>query len=113
MFFLTPLTGNIMTENLIIWLNILAQFATVLGIPIALLIFYVEKHRERVDREYGTYNALDEKYISFLETHLQWPDLEVYNPSLTDENWSSLSKTDQRRQQILFQILIFNTHGIN
>lgn len=95
-----------MLDSIVALSSTYANIATVLGVPIALFIFYWEKRKERLAREYATYDALDEKYISFLEGHLQWPELDVYDPSITMENWTTLSRVDKRRQQILYQILI-------
>ena len=49
-------------------IEMLSYLATILGIPIAIILFVNEKRQERRDREYGTYHALDEKY---LENHLR------------------------------------------
>ncbi|MGB5157786.1 hypothetical protein [Desulfobacterium sp. N47] len=48
------------------YLQIITSVVTILGLPLAVLLFYLEKRKERRDREYGTYNALDDKYIYFL-----------------------------------------------
>ncbi len=89
--------------------NILAMLANVaafLGIPIALIIFFREKKRERLDREYGTYDALDQKYIEYLELCLKNPDLDVFDIEL--ESKKPLTAEQQRRELILLTILISN-----
>lgn len=47
-------------------LLLLSTIVSILGIPIAILVFVNEKRKERRDREYGTYHALDEKYLEYL-----------------------------------------------
>lgn len=89
------------------YFQIVANLVTILGLPLAIFIFYQEKQRERRDREYGTYNALDDKYIAFLEQCLEKPDLNVFDfdlprdSSADDESWRK-----SRQEQILFTILI-------
>jgi hypothetical protein len=84
----------------------LANIATFLGIPIALVVFFREKKRERLDREYGTYDALDQKYIEYLELCLKHPDLDVFDIELKSKKL--LTPKQQRRELILLTILISN-----
>ena len=63
-------------------ITIIAHIAAILGIPLALFLFYDEKRKERRDREYGTYNALDDKYIAFLQLCIEHPELNLYSTPL-------------------------------
>jgi hypothetical protein len=54
-------------------IQICSNIATILGIPIAIILFINEKRKERRDREYGTYNALDEKYLDYLKLCMENP----------------------------------------
>ena len=85
--------------------QIAAHLVTILGLPLALLLFYQEKRRERKDREYGTYNALDDKYIHFLELCLEKPDLDVFDLPLESKSGNDANRT-HRQEQMLFTILI-------
>jgi hypothetical protein len=85
-------------------LDILSSLATILGIPIAILLFYNEKRRERKDREYGTYNALDDKYIDYLRLCLDNPDLDVFDIPLAHKG--ELTVEQERREMALLGILI-------
>lgn len=85
-------------------LEILAFLAVILGVPIALYQFYREKKRERLDREYGTYNALDDKYIEYVILCLNNPDLDVFDFPKTDRK--ELSKEQERRELMLFTFLV-------
>ena len=60
------------------YFQVAAHIVTILGLPLAIFLYYQEKKKGRRDREYGTYNALDDKYIqfldlkSFLQARLNW-----------------------------------------
>ncbi|MBN2807559.1 MAG: hypothetical protein JXR22_12950 [Prolixibacteraceae bacterium] len=91
------------TKTLIDLIQIVSGIVTILGLPLALVLFFNEKRKERKEREYGTYNALDDKYIRFLELCLEKPELDVIEyPINTDV------KLKDRQEQILFLILISN-----
>lgn len=77
---------------------------TILGVPIAIYLFYQEKRKERKEREYGTYNALDDKYIEFLNLCLQNTDLNIYYVKRNDN--VDLTLDQERKQLIIFEILI-------
>lgn len=82
-------------------LEIISLLITILGVPIAIYIFYKEKRKERLDREYGTYNALDDKYLYFLNLCLSNADLGIHE--MTDKK---LTHEQQIRANIIFEILI-------
>jgi hypothetical protein len=84
--------------------EILAHIATVLGIPVAILIFFNEKRKERRDREYGTYDALDDKYQDYLRLCMDNPELDVYYAPL--ESMSESSREQKIRQWAMFEILL-------
>lgn len=67
---------------------------------------YREKIRERRDREYGTYNALDDKYVQFLEMCLEHPDLDVFDVPRQDRRQPT--EAERRQEQMLLTILIPN-----
>lgn len=50
-------------QNLKDLLEVLSYIAILLGIPAGLVQYYRTARKEQLDREYGTYNALDEKYL--------------------------------------------------
>lgn len=87
------------------YLQVAAHVVTILGLPLGLSLFYHEKLRERRDREYGTYNALDDKYIHFLELCLERPHLDVFDlPQGAGSDDEASSR--ERQEQVLFMILI-------
>lgn len=85
-------------KNLI---EIISLIATSLGVPIAIYLFFNEKRKERLDREYGTYNALDDKYLDFLNLCLSNTDLGIYE--MSDKE---LTEEQQVRVNIIFEIFI-------
>lgn len=99
---------NATLETIRLVFEILANIATLLGVPIAIWLFANEKRRERLDREYGTYDALDEKYIEYLKLCLEYPELDVfdYAKSEIDQFLSKKNKSVEKQELILFTILI-------
>ncbi|GJM40704.1 MAG: hypothetical protein DHS20C20_09860 [Ardenticatenaceae bacterium] len=95
-------------ETIRLIFEILANMATLLGVPIAIWLFAHEKRRERLDREYGTYDALDEKYLDYLKLCLEYPDLDVYDytKSEIDQFLSKENQKIEKNELILFTILI-------
>lgn len=85
-------------------LQIIASIITILGFPAGIYLFYDAKRKEQRDREFGTYNALDEKYLEYLELCLQNWDLDVFDVPLITKKKSSQEQI--RKEQIMFAILI-------
>lgn len=84
--------------------TIIANIAATLGIPLAIMLFINEKRRERRDREYGTYNALDDKYIAFLQLCIDHPELNLYSIALESE--VELSPQQKIQQYAMYEVLI-------
>jgi hypothetical protein len=84
-------------------LDVVVAIVSLVGLPVAIVLFFLNKRRERLDREYGTYNALDEKYIEYLKLCVEHPDLDVFD-------LPSSSRTErlgpQRRELQIFAVLI-------
>lgn len=68
--------------NLEMMLNIAVAIVNLVGAPVAIVLFILTKRRERIEREYGTYNSLDEKYIDYLQLCVQHPNLDVFDVPL-------------------------------
>lgn len=85
-------------------IDVVLQLITLVGILCAVWLYFEDKRHERRDREYGTYNALDDKYIDFLRLCLENPDLDVMwdIPLLRSE---APRPGELRREKILFSIL--------
>ena len=90
--------------SLVDFFQILANLSILLGIPVSLYLFYAEKEKERREREYGTYNALDDKYIDYLKLCLAYPEYDVFD--IPNEIHREMSPEKRRMQLILFSILV-------
>jgi hypothetical protein len=84
--------------------EIFSYIATILGIPIAIILFINEKRKERRDREYGTYHALDEKYHDYLKLCMENPELDLYDRPI--EKKVQLTAEQKIRQYAMFEILV-------
>lgn len=85
-------------------LDVLVKFAQLIGIPVGIYVYWRNKKSERIDREYGTYHALDEKYIEYLKLCLANPDLDVAD--MPKVNAATLTEEQSHRQIIMFSILM-------
>ena len=85
-------------------LDILVKISQLIGIPVGIAVYGLNKRRERLDREYGTYNALDEKYGDYLKLCLDHDDLDVAD--VPKEHMDPLTPEQRRRELIMFSILI-------
>ncbi len=90
--------------SVIDWMGVASQFATVAGIAIAIAVFLNEKRKERLEREYGAYHSLDEKYIDYLNLCLRHPELDVYFRPLKPA--PRLTPEQEIQQSAILEILI-------
>ena len=67
-----------MNSQFLLYLDAISKLIIILGFPLAFIQYMRTKHKEKQDREYGTYNSLDEKYLEF-----QKADIFVF-PSFND-----------------------------
>ena len=74
------------------------------GVPVAITLFYRAKRREQRDREYGTYDALDDGYTAYLQLALDNPDLDVADTPLPQP----VAQAPERdhRELIVFSVLL-------
>ncbi|MCI0521881.1 MAG: hypothetical protein L0Z70_16675 [Chloroflexi bacterium] len=90
--------------TLLQYFELLAYAAAILGIPSAIFAYVREKRRERLEREYGTYNALDEKYIEYLRWVVEHPRLDLYYLPL--EQPVVLTPEEKIQQYAMFETLV-------
>ena len=83
--------------------ELLSYAAVVVGVPAGLLQYFLTVKKEQQDREYGTYNALDEKYIEFEKLCLQRPYLDVFD--IPDKVPAALTEPQKKEEVIAFTIL--------
>ena len=84
-------------------LDLINSLVVVLGVPIAIWQYIKTKQKERSDREYGTYDALDEKFIAFQQLCLEHPDLDIFD--IPDKSPAKLNAVQEKEELIIFTIL--------
>ena len=89
------------------YLEIATFLITILGLPFALYIYINEQKAQRAEREYGTYDALDDKYIELQQLCLQYPKLDIFDSPFVNPN--TLTEEDQKQEEaiLLNRISIF------
>ena len=86
------------------YLEILTFIITILGFPAAIFIYLKEQKELRLEREYGTFDTLDEKYIEIQQLCLEHPELDVFDSAFTKPN--KLSEEQQKQEEAIFLIRI-------
>ena len=84
-------------------LDIADKIIVILGVPFAIYQYAMAKKKERRDREYGTYDALDEKYIEFQQLCLKYPNLDIFD--IPDKSPPNLDEKSKKEELIIFTIL--------
>lgn len=94
-------------ETTALYLEIATFVITILGLPAAIFIYLQEQKMQREEREYGTYDALDDKYIEIQQLCLDHPELDVFDSAF--ENPGVLSEQQQKQEEaiLLIRISIF------
>ena len=83
----------------------LANTATRLGVPMFLISYLSNQAAERKRAEYGTYDALDEKYVEFQKLAIQYPKLDIADAPMPASD-VQLSAEEIAVRRTLYQILI-------
>ncbi|HYG20542.1 MAG TPA: hypothetical protein VD816_16495 [Ohtaekwangia sp.] len=86
-------------------LEAMSYLVTILGVPVAIYLFYRERRKERLAREAETYQTMNDKYLEFLALCLEHSSfLNIYD----DENarFEKYSKHEQDKVVVLFDILV-------
>jgi len=102
----TGLFGKLAPDSFRYWKDILEalSFLVVLfGVAIGLVQYLRAVKKEQLDREYGTYNALDEKFLEFQNLCLAHPDLDIFD--VPDKTPGTLTAEQQKKELIAFTIL--------
>ena len=75
---------------------------TVIGLPLAILVFLFEQHKERENEDEEAYQLLSDAYTDFLKLVLAHPDLQLR----TRSHNSNLTSDQRERMTVLYEILI-------
>jgi hypothetical protein len=84
-------------------LEALSRLVVLVGVPTGLVQFYLKSRNEQRDRAYGTYNALDEKYVQFQRLCLDSPRLDVFD--VPDAKPVELTPEEKKQELIAFTLL--------
>ncbi len=87
--------------NLEIW-ELLSYVVTVIGLPLAIVVFALEQRKERLNEQDAVYESISEKYQEFLRVVLEHPDLHLFSMSKTP----ALSDDQNERMMVIFSMLI-------
>ncbi|MEX5281947.1 hypothetical protein [Nitrospira tepida] len=102
----TGLFGKLAPDSYRYWKDILEELSfliVLVGVPIGLIQYFRAVKKEQIDREYGTYNALDEKFLEFQNMCLAHPDLDIFD--VPDKTPGTLTAEQQKKELIAFTIL--------
>ncbi len=83
------------------WMEFLSYLVTVIGLPLAIAVFWLEQRKERRNEEEEIYQRLSDDYQDFLKLALEHADLK-----LMSRQPHELNDEQGERKAILFGILI-------
>ena len=75
---------------------------TVIGLPLAVFVFFVEQRKERDNEEEEGYQMLSDAYNDFLKVVLDNPDLRLRSAM----HVADLTPEQRERMQIVFEMLV-------
>jgi hypothetical protein len=87
--------------NLETW-ELASYVVTVIGLPLAILVFFFEQRKERDNEEEEVYQLLSDNYQDFLKVALDNPDLRLFS----EEGTSQLTDEQRERMFIIFSMLV-------
>jgi len=87
--------------NIQTW-ELLSYVVTVIGLPLAILVFLYEQRKERDNEEEEVYQLLSDNYHDFLKVVLANPDLRLFTREKTPE----LNDEQRERMTIIFSMLV-------
>ena len=82
--------------------ELMSYVVTVVGLPLAILVFLFEQRKERENEEEEVYQLLSDNYQDFLKVALDNPDLRLFSAGVA----SSLNPEQKERQLIIFNMLL-------
>lgn len=82
--------------------ELLSYVVTVIGLPLAIVVFLYEQRKERENEEEAVYQMLSDNYQDFLKVALDNPDLRL----LSNVAGAALSDEQKERRYIIFAMLI-------
>jgi hypothetical protein len=86
------------------WWELASYVVTVIGLPLAILVFVLEQRRDRQNDDDEVYQRLSSEYAEFLKLVLANADLRLM--SSTPASTANLSDEQRERRWVLFSILV-------
>ncbi len=86
--------------NIAIW-ELLSYIVTVIGFPLAIIVYLYEQRKERANEEDEVYQLLADNYQDFLKIALENPDLGLFSSTETE-----LTPAQKERRLIMFSMLV-------
>lgn len=83
------------------WLELLSYAATIIGIPLAIYVFYKDNLEKRRIKEKEVLFTSHSLYVDYLKLCLENPHLNVYSSDEKAENFSE----DEKKELLIFEIL--------
>jgi hypothetical protein len=87
--------------NLETW-ELLSYIVTVIGLPLAILVFVLQQRKERINEVLLVYESLSDNYLRFLRVALQNADLHLFSTERTPE----LTAGQHERMMVIFSMLM-------
>lgn len=84
-----------------VW-EVASYVVTVIGLPLAIAVFFMEQQRERRNEEDEVYQLLSNAYNDFLRVVIDNPDLRLRSQSATPDR----SAEQQERMLLIFDMLV-------
>jgi hypothetical protein len=85
------------------WAELLSYVVTVIGLPMAILVFIFEQRKERRGDDEEIYQRLSDEYVSFQKLVLDNADLGLLRK---DGAQAGLTEEQQERKRAIFNILV-------
>ena len=82
--------------------ELLSFVVTVIGLPLAIVVFAFEQRKERDNEEEEVYQLLSDNYQDFLKVALANPDLGLFSAGQTP----ALTEQQKERMVIIFSMLV-------
>lgn len=88
-------------SNIKDWFELLSYAAAVIGIPLAIFIYYNDKIKERKLKEKEALFTSHSLYVDYLKICLENPGLKIYNTSFSESHLTP----EEKKEIIIFEIL--------
>ncbi len=87
--------------NIELW-ELASYVVTVIGLPLAIFVFYLEQRKERENEDEEVYQMLSDTYIDFMKVVLTNPDLKLR----TKDRLTAPTEEQLERLTVLYEMLI-------